>query len=382
MAGVAVSPEILKWAARRARKEDSIHLQFKNWSKWISKETQPTLKQLEHVSKATATPLGFFFLTKPPIEKLPIPHYRTMGNSQTNGPSPDLIETVQTMERRQQWMRDYLVHRGNQPLDFVGKAAKGVDERLIASAIRKKLGLSNGWASSCSTWQEALRMLLQRIESIGILVVVNGVVGNNTHRKLDVAEFRGFVLVDEYAPLVFVNGSDGKAAQMFSLAHELAHVWYGASAIFDLQKLHPADDEMERACNAVAAEFLVPEKELTGMWSAFTGSTELFQLAARHFKVSELVVARRSLDLRLISKDEFFDFYERRLVIEAQGSQSSAGGNFYATQNYRVGRRFAEAVIKATLEGKILYREAYSLTGLKGKTFTEYAARLGLGEGV
>lgn len=379
MTRVDVHPDILKWAAIRSGKIDNIHNDFPQWEKWINSEVHPTLKQLEKLSKATSTPLGYFFLDQPPVEQLPIPHFRTVDDQYRWRPSPDLLETVQTMERRQEWMREYLLDKGYDALPFVGRRKVSDDPHSVAEEIRTELGLTNGWAAACRTWQDALRILLQKIEDIRIMVVVNGVVGNNTHRKLDVGEFRGFVLVDEYAPLIFVNGSDGKAAQMFTLAHELAHIWYGVSAAFDLKELQPAEHEIERICNLTAAEFLVPKAELGVLWSNVRGELDRFQRIARHFKVSEIVAARRALDLGFITKKEFFDFYQDHLNRELQTDQGNGGGNFYTTQMFRVGRRFAEAVIRATLEGKLLYPEAYRLTGLKGKTFSEFAERLGFG---
>lgn len=379
MVKVDVSPGVLQWAAHRAGKEDQIKLEFPNWDKWVSNEKQPTLKQLENVAKATSTPLGFFFLPAPPVERLPLPHYRTTDDRPTNNPSPNLLDTVHTMQRRQDWMRDYLIDIGFDPLDFVGVSNVNQSAKEIAVAIRKRLGLEHGWAATCRTWQDALRMLLQKIEEIGILAVVNGIVGNNTRRKLDVEEFRGFVLVDRYAPLIFVNGADGKAAQMFTLAHELAHIWLGASAAFDLQQLQPADNETEKKCNIVAAEFLVPEAELRQYWIGIRHDEERFQLIARKFKVSEVVAARRVLDLGLITQSDFFDFYQNRYLRGLQEAPDTSGGDFYAVQPYRISRRFARAVISATAEGKLLYQEAYRLTGVKGKTFAELASRLGAG---
>jgi Zn-dependent peptidase ImmA (M78 family) len=215
------------------------------------------------------------------------------------------------------------------------------------------------------------------MEESGILVAANGVVGNNTHRKLNPDEFRGFVLVDQYAPLVFVNGADGKAAQMFTLAHELAHVLFGSSAAFDLREMQPATDPIEQACNLVAAEFLVPESELRPVWPSIERLSEPFQAIARKFKVSVLVAARRVLDLHLIRQETFLDFYrvyeqeERRKVLRGQ-----QGGDFYASQNLRIGKRFARAVIRAAREGNLLYSEAYRLTGLYGSSFDRYAASL------
>jgi Zn-dependent peptidase ImmA (M78 family) len=187
--------------------------------------------------------------------------------------------------------------------------------------------------------------------------------------------------VDDYAPLVFVNGADGKAAQMFTLAHELAHVFIGSSAAFDLRDMLPAADPTEQTCNRVAAELLVPESELRQLWPVVRHDPEPFQAVARHFKVSVLVAARRALDLGLIGKSEFLDFYgayqedERRTA-----GRKSEGGDFYATQNARVGRRFARTVIRAVKTGRLLYTEAYRLTGLYGKAFDRYVDMFDLGE--
>ena len=375
MVKVEVKPNVLQWVIKRMDNFDRLKDQFPNIDKWINQESQPTLKQLEKLAKMTAVPLGYFFLPNPPEEKLRIPHYRTVRDEGAVRPSPNLLETVQTMERRQQWMRDYLIQLGNPPLNYVGRANLSMDPKLVAQDMRRTLNLEDGWASKQSTWQEALRNLIRKTEDIGIIVVINGVVGNNTHRKLDVAEFRGFVLIDDYAPLIFINGRDGKAAQMFTLAHELAHIWYGESAAFDLKNLQPADAEIENACNKAAAEFLVPEDELIIIWKQVGQSEDRFEQAARYFKVSEIVAARRALDLNLVTKEEFFLFYEdymKRLRQQTEQTKTS-GGNFYATQTMRIGRHFAEAVIRAAKEGTILYREAYQLTGLSGSTFDKFA---------
>jgi Zn-dependent peptidase ImmA (M78 family) len=282
------------------------------------------------------------------------------------------------MERRQGWMTEFLINQGEPPLDFVRSAHINDSVREVAARMRQTLGLTTDWAARRGTWGDALKDLRSAIENVGILVVVNGIVGNNTHRRLDVNEFRGFVLVNEYAPLVFINGADGRAAQMFTLAHELAHIWFGVSAAFDLKQLLPAHNETEKACNVVAAEFLVPENDLRIAWSSVQSESDPFQSLARKFKVSTVVAARRALDAGLISRNRFFEFYEayendeRREIVRQEG-----GGDFYASQNYRIGRRFAEAVIRAVKEGHLLYHEAYQLTGLSGDTFGRYAESLG-----
>lgn len=378
MAKIEVCTAVLQWAVERAPDPDTLHLKFPKLGAWLRGEDRPTVRQLEALARVTATPFGYLFLQSPPDEQLPIPHFRTVRDQQRSRPSANLLETVRIMQRRQAWMREYLIEEGNDPLPFVGSASLADDPSEVADKMRAALGLENGWAANERTWTDALRSLRHRMESVGILVVVNGLVGNNTSRKLDVREFRGFVLVDEYAPLVFVNGADGKAAQMFTLAHELAHIWFGRSAVFDLYELHPAAQQTELACNRVAAEFLVPSSEFAAVWQRVQREPDRFQQVARRFKVSELVAARRALDLRMITRSEFRQFYNAYIEAERRRNEEveQEGGNFFANQQLRIGRRLSEAIVRAAKEGRLLYREAYQLSGLYGKTFDRYAQTL------
>jgi Zn-dependent peptidase ImmA (M78 family) len=358
----------------RRPKARPLEQKFPKLSEWLRDQSRPTLRQLEALAKASSTPLGYLFLPEPPVERLPIPHFRTAPTEAPAPPTPDLLETVQMMERRQAWMREYVVEQEEDPLPFVRSAGSGDDPKRVAHAMRHTLGLGEGWAAKHPTWSDALDGLRSRMEDAGILVVVNGIVGNNTRRKLSPAEFRGFVLVDEYAPLVFVNGADYKAARMFTLAHELAHVWLGSSAAFDLRDLQPASDVTEQACNQVAAEFLVPGEQLRDLWRSIRNDPDPWQSIAREFKVSALVAARRALDLGLITRDGFLEFYGHYLEDERRtAARRQEGGNFYATQNLRIGKLFGETVVRAAKEGRLLYREAYQLTGLYGRVFTRYA---------
>ena len=374
MPRVEVSTDVLNWALARSNiTEDHLVGKFPKINEWVSGTIQPTLKQLEDFARATRTPLGYLFLDKPPEESLPIPHFRTVDDGAPSQPSPDLIETVYMMQRRQDWMRESLIDRGQEPLPFVGSAHMDEEPKAIAASMRSEMDLKLAWAASYRNWTEASNALREAIGEAGILVVVNGVVGNNTHRTLATDEFRGFVLVDEYCPLLFVNGRDSKAAQMFTLAHELAHVFFGRSAAFDLRRMQPAEDPIEQACNRVAAEFLVPESKLRQIWPSVQSDPEPFQALAYHFKVSSLVGARRALDLSLITKDQFFDFYDSYLSHKHGASDGEkGGGDFYNNQNLRVGRRFAIEVANAAAEGRLLYSEAYDLTGLYGITFHKY----------
>lgn len=379
MARVSVQAALLQWARDRSGlSPDIVEVKFPKLVEWESGEVQPTLKQLETFAKAMRTPLGMLFLEEPPDLRLPIPDFRTVKDQPVPTPSPDLLDTIYAMQRRQQWMREYLIESDASPLPFVGSIDLNADPIEVAVSIREELGIGDHWAREIPTWGDALRSLRTAIEDARILPVLNGVVGNNTHRKLNPGEFRGFVLIDEYAPLIFVNGADAKAAQMFTLAHELAHLWVGAEGVSNLTETLPADTAVEIFCNKVAAEFLVPAAELAEAWEAVRSAAEPFQQLARRFKVSPIVAARRAWDLSLITKDAFFEFYsdyeedDRRV----RSRKTDGGGDFYATQNTRVGKRFAHIVARAAREGKLLYRDAYALTGLSSATFDQYVRSL------
>ena len=368
-----VKRELLEWAIKRSGKtSDDISKNNKNLKDWLGGKKKPTLRQLEKFATTTYAPFGYLLLPDPPKEVLPIPHFRTL-EGHASRPSSDLIETIQIISQRQDWMRGRLIADGNDPLKFVGSAKLSDSPTKIAHCIKERLGMTEEWMHDMKGWEEVLAGMRAAIENARIYVTTNGVVGNNNRRLLKVTEFRGFVLVDDYAPFVFVNGADSKAAQMFTLAHELAHVWMGRDAVFDLYGLGPANNQIERMCNQIAAEFLVPEEELTRLWNKTADALETIKALSRRFKVSKIVVARRALDLGFIDKEAFYGFYSRLTGMTAKPNR---GGNFYTNANFRIGRRFAKSVVNAAKEEKILYRDAYRLIGLDRVTFEKFAERL------
>ncbi len=374
-----VKPELIRWARERVgRSVEDLSTRFKNLDEWERGEAQPTFRQLEDFARATHVPFGYLFLPEPPEEHIPIPDLRTIRNEDISHPSPDLLDTIHAMQRRQAWLREELIECEAESLDFVGSARPADDPQGVGREMRRLVGLDDGWAATVRTWREAVGELRRAIEELGVMAVINGVVGNNTHRKLDVDEFRGFALSDEFAPLVFVNGADSKSAQMFTLAHELAHIWLGQSALTDTGVTSLPSQETEAWCDRAAAEFLVPAQELRACWRDMRHEPAPFEILARRFKVSPIVAGRRALDVRLVSRESFFAFYEQYVARERRQGSTTGGGNFYNNQNTRVGEMFATQVILAAKGGRVSFKEAYDLTGLRGGAFQEYANRLGV----
>lgn len=369
---VNVNANILTWAIARAGYElQTFTHKFPKVQLWIEGKKKPTVKQLEEFSKKVHLPFGYLFLTEPPKEHLPIPFFRSTG-SKAEKVSINVYDTILLMQQRQDWLRDYLKDNDFEQLSFVGKFRNTTNVQAIVADIRNTLNLPENWASQFRTWQEAQDHLVLHIEDKGIITVFNGVVENNGFRKIPVDECRGFVLVNEMAPFMFINNADWKSAQMFTIVHELAHIWTGHSAGFDFRKLQPADDPIEILCDKVAAEFLVPENSFNEVWN----HNPSIPYASRYFKVSEIVIARRALDTGKLTKAQFFAFYEEYSNREfAKKEQQSSGGDFYATTNKRLSLTFASHINNAVKSGNLLYRDAYKLTSLKGDTFQNFFSK-------
>lgn len=376
---VEVKPELIRWARERAGFElDTLAHRIPQLSAWERGEKQPTLKQLEGFAKATHTPVGFLFLAEPPVEQVPIPDFRTVADVAIRRPSPDLLDTLYLCQQRQDWYRDFMRSTGEAPLPFVGAAGVTDDVARTAATIRHALGFDLETRRRMPTWTDALRRFIEQADALGVLVMVSGVVGSNNRRKLDSQEFRGFALADALAPLVFINGADTKAAQMFTLAHELAHIWIGQSALSDAQAAVLPAQAVERWCNRVAAELLVPIEAFQAEHNRHADLRTELERLARYFKVSKLVILRRMFDTGSLRGAAYWAAYEQ-LLEELRALPKGSGGDFYLTLGARVGKRFARALVVSTLEGRSSFMEAFRLLGFKKMaTFRELGHNLGL----
>lgn len=379
---VAVRPEMLNWAVERARMTpDDLQARFAKLPEWLEGETLPTLKQLENFAKAVHVPIGYLFLPEPPDEPLPIPDFRTVDGRQLAKPSPNLLEMIYACQERQSWYADFARLYQDPELGFVGSATLDTAPEEVSARIRAALGFSVEERRDCGTWTDALRLFIRQADQAGILVMISGVVFSNNKRPLDTEEFRGFALVDRRAPLVFINGSDSKAAQMFTLAHELAHIWLGASAISNASAAPLAGYRREEVwCNKVAAELLVPLASVRAEIRDGEVLDQTLGRLARHFKVSTLVILRRLLDAGALDRPAFNAAWRAEIQrLREINQRSSGGGDFYRTTLSRVSHRFARALVVSTLEGQTLYRDAFRMLGVKKtETFNNLGREVGV----
>lgn len=364
---INIKPEMLAWAIERAGHDVSVYLsKHPDIEAWYRQEKQPTEKQLEGFAKAIHIPYGFLFLNHPSKEEIPIPMFRSnTGNRRFN---LNVYDTVLSLMRRQEWLSEYLTENEYDICTCVGIITLQTPIKDTVYLLHRLLKLDEDWAFGKRNVGDTINGLTERIEELGIAVCFNSGVDNNNRREILVEDCRGFALVDAAAPFIFINNKDSKTAQLFTLIHETAHILLGTSAGYggDLDSIH---DETERYCDQVAADFLMPADLVISVWHSISKT-------ARKFKVSEIAMARRAYELRLISKEDYHIFYLEYQSRPLPIPKKSEGGDFYAIATRRVGRLFAVHIINAVKRHQLDYLQAYRLTGLYGNTYQTFVNKL------
>lgn len=382
---VDVAPVVLDWVIKQASdavQRSDVMGTLLGWKAGIKK---PTFNQVASVSKATGIPLGYFFLKQPPVENFPVLEYRTIDSISSSNPSRNLIDTINHMESAQEWMRNYMVDNDYDKLNFVSSVRESDGVDYIANNIRKTIAVKEDWYQHIKTSRDAFKFFRKKLESIGVLVMMNGIVGSNTHRKLNIDEFRAFTIIDDYAPLIFINANDSNGAKLFSLLHECAHIWLGKDNFFN-DRFSSADDvsPLEVLCNAVAAEVLVPNSLFTKEWNRKSQISEYEKIKqlSNLFNCGTVVIARRALSNSYISKDDYQELVKDAIEqFNKFQKKTSKGGNYYATAATRIDHRFIAALDYSIQEGKTQFTDAYRLTNTSRKTFSKLVDQVrGIGQ--
>ncbi|MBR3287960.1 MAG: ImmA/IrrE family metallo-endopeptidase [Bacteroidales bacterium] len=364
---IDIAGNMLEWAITRAGYSLGQYLEnSQDVAAWVRGEKKPTIKQLEAFAKGLHVPFGYLFLQKPPVEKSPIPFFR--GGANSGDLDLNTYDTVLDLQRRQEWLVDYLSENDFEKKSFVGSMQGCNSAADLVSTVRKLLGLEPTWAFSFHSNESAVNHVAELFEELGIVVTFNGVVGNNTRRPIDVNQCRGFALVDDMAPFIFVNSADSKTAQLFTLIHEFVHLLLGVSSGYGGNNGFEGDST-ERLCDKASANFLVPEDALRANWTNV-------EQTAKKFRVSGLVVARRAKDVGLITGTQFKDYYAGYLARPVQDKARRSGGDFNLVARKRIGITFAVYVHNAVRTSQLSQVEAYRLTGLYGKTYTNFMSKL------
>ena len=378
---VNIQPAILNWALGQTNEEKLGEKLVENIKHWLDGSKCPTFNQIEEFSKKAHIPIGYFFLQTPPKEQVELLEYRTVDSIESTNPSRDLLDTIHEMETVQEWMADYNKELYYDKVEFVGSLNGITDIKVIVNKIRMDLGLDLEWYKECDGSSKAFTKVRGLLEKCGILVMVNGIVGKNTHRALNLNEFRAFAIVNEWAPLIFINGADSSGGRLFSLFHELAHLWLGKSDLYNDRKYSlNITNSIEVICNAAAGELMVPTEKFVENWK-FNMNDDIYEKIgelSKLFRCSESVIARRALDNRMIKKS----VYDKVITcgiehyLESRKERSS-GGDYYRVVRSKLDGAFVRALCESVNSGRTSYTEAYRLTNTTSKTFSEVANGLG-----
>lgn len=372
-----INSAIISWARQRVGlSEDTLAQKLKvevqKILDWESGKSKPTFQQAQNIAKKTNIPFGYLYLDTPPLqEDLAIPDLRTIGSRRVKKVSDELRDIINQVMVKQEWYRDYLIQLDAPRLNYIGKFnLKNANIFDVVTDIRNVLNLK---LPQKGNQDEYYKYLVTSAEHAHILVMKSGIVGNNTKRKLEVSEFRGFAICDDIAPLIFINGSDAPAAQIFTFVHELAHLWIGKSGISDLEENHVKE---EKFCNAVAGEFLLPQKDLMKLWQKDRSLEDNFIDIASRYHISKLVVARRALDCKLITSQDYESYYSKEL--KRFKKENNSGGDYYRASGIRNGKLFSSAIVSEALSGRMLLRDAGKLLGVQPSKIEEFARKLAL----
>ena len=385
MTEALVTPSILAWARNRRGLEASevaakLNVRSDALDAWEVGDRCPTFRQAQRLAQVLHVPFGYLFLSSPPPQDLPIPDFRTLPGQAPLEPSPEFLDLLNDAIAKQQWFREYRESEGVEQLPFVARFSTTDSEEAVADDIRRVIDV-DGARNKAANWESFFRELTRNAERTGVMVMRSGVVGNNNSRSLDVKEFRGFSISDTTVPLVFVNAQDYRSAQIFTLAHEMAHIWTGEGGVSNpdySRSSKSQESAVERFCNRVAAETLVPGQDFKTRWRHDSRALEnnLVPLA-RYYKVSRMVILRQAYDHEFISADAYWNgFQEHVQQISGEEAVGESGGNFHYTLAARNGLEFTQAVISSVAGGTLLRREAAKLLNVKIQTLTGVAEHL------
>ncbi len=376
-----ISPVVLDWIKNAIDINELPEKQKKQFFSWLNKEKEPTFNQIKEFSTKSHIPFGYFFLSAAPKEEMPLTEYRTVNSTEFSEPSRDFIDLYYSMSSVQDWMINYLEEEGEaQKLDFVGKFRNNRNVSDITDFIRAFLDLDESnylKAKDPATFNQ----LRNKISSAGVLVMQNGIVGNNTRRKLDINEFRGFALINKTAPLIFINAADTEGGKLFTLLHEFVHICIGAESHCEknLKFSGPVKEE-EQLSNAVAAELILPNKIFKEAWNGLQNipAAERIIRIAERYRSGPTLVARKALEEGWISSETYNQISKKVINGAKKGLARKSGGDYYQTLRSRLDHNFLAFLNSSVEEGTTTYTEAFALTGTNSKTYPRLLERMDL----
>lgn len=379
---IHIENSILQWILDTKLKNTSDNDNLQLVKEWLDGSKEPTLSKVEKLSRQIHVPFGYFLLNEPPEELPAMAEFRTLKSLKNHNPSDNLLDTISMMKNVQEWMHDYLIDAGMPELSYVGSQKKQSSMISLTAAFRDIFGIDENWMKGLTNCAKAFNEIKRVCTSHGILVFMNGIVGSNTRRKLNLEEFRAFSMMDAYAPLIFINVNDSETGRLFSLLHEMCHILMGENHIFDLELNSVGVPPVETMCNAVAAEILMPTKSFCKFWKEDHSSDviEKVKNSTHQFPCSHIAAARKALELHLITRAQYHEC-EEVFKPNFKNIKKSGGGNYFRTQASHIDHRLLRALQNSILEGKTSYTEAFHLIRMNRVPFEKLIQHIVSSEG-
>ncbi|MCX6271028.1 MAG: XRE family transcriptional regulator [Bacteroidetes bacterium] len=384
-----ITPNVLKWARESARisletAAAKVSVPSERLKEWEEGESQPTIRQAQILARAYKRPFALIFLPDVPRDFQPLQDYRKMGSKSLGTAS---IFIMREIRQKQTWISEVYEENKEEKLPFVGRFDITANPNQVAEDILRTLGIVPAAYKSDNPISE----WISKAEAKGIFISRTSFI--HSRLKLDSDEIQGFAIADPYAPFVFINSDDWNAPQLFTLVHELAHIWIGKSGISndispeieDRGKFHP----VELFCNEVAANALIPLAIISNLEkSTFSSSREVFKIA-KVLGISSFAFLVRALNLKLISANlylkmkaeadlEFKAFLIREEEKRAKQKESDkkGGPNYFLLQLNRNSRLFTQTVLDAFRGGFIEPTQASNLLNVQVNKFQKLEAQL------
>ena len=368
-----ITPELLRWARQTAKfsiSEFSLKLKVKEKKilDWESGEDYPTINQLEKIAKYCRRPLSVFYLPEPPEDFQTLRDFRKKDHQREY--STALTFIIRDIQRKQNWLSDILADEGESQLDFVGRCTSNSSIYDVAYDIKKELEIDIDKNND-----KALNEWITKVENKGIFVSLASNI--HSHLLIDKDEVKGFAISDKFAPFIFINTADSKNSQLFTLVHELVHIWIAASGlsafdVIDFRNESEKFDPLEIFCNEVTAEILMPKEEVFSEFKEFDRKRAYIEKKSRFFNVSSYAMIVRLLNLDLITLSEykefkkaFYELYEDYLEELKNKPKPKGKPNYYILQIRKNSRLFSHYVYSYYKSGKINGYDASNLLEIK-----------------
>lgn len=372
-----VNPKMLKWARKSARlrtdeaakkigvSEDSVRA-------WESDELKPTINQARTASKVYGRPLAAFYLSDIPKDYAIIKDFRRISDQKIAEEYPyKLIMLIRDMQDRQAWVKDILKELAENRLGFVKSAALSTPPTQLSEEIRKKLKITVDDQLNWKDMNSALNTWIHKVENNRMFVSQTSKQGT-----IDVSDARGFALVDSFAPFIFLNAKDSLGGRIFTLAHELVHIWLGESGVtgesfFGIANSH--EEKIETYCNKVAGLVVFPDNVFSQHFKGINHEKDALNKInsiSKKLFISRAVVARRLLDKSIISKSKYQELHNK-YIKDWKDNQPGGGGNYYTNQSRAISKSFIRIVVNAYDRGRITGSEASGLVQTKLNNFSK-----------